>query len=78
MEHAPALNLSLSALAVSFGVFAAAAPTRAAGLWGWKHIDKLDPSKRNLYFRGYRAFGIILCLAGILFAIDSVTSSQYR
>ena len=78
MGNPPALNLSLSALAVAFGVFAATAPTRAAELWGWRHLDKLAPSQRDLYLRWYRAFGVILCVAGIFFAIDSVTFSRYR
>jgi hypothetical protein len=73
-----ALNLSLSAIAVVFGVFAATVPTRAAELWGWRHLDKLAPPRRTLYLRCYRAFGIILCLAGVFFAIDSVTFSQSR
>jgi hypothetical protein len=78
MGNVPALNLSLSALAVTFGIFAAAAPTKAAELWGSGRLDKLAPAQRHLYLRWYRAFGVILCLGGIFFAIDSATFSQYR
>ena len=78
MGNVPAVNLSLSALAVTFGIFAAAAPSKAAKLWGWTHFDKLAPAQRVLYLRWYRAFGIVLCLGGVFFAIDSLAFSPYR
>ena len=78
MGNVPAVNLSLSAIAVTFGVFAAAAPGKAVKLWGWSNFDKLTPAQRALYLRWYRAFGIVLCLGGVFFAIDSVAFSRYR
>lgn len=72
------MDLSLSALAVMLGLFAVASPTRAAELWGWRNFEKLAPQHRTLYLRWYRAFGIILCLGGMLFAVESLTLSQYH
>jgi hypothetical protein len=70
MEKVSAMNLLLSTVAVTVGLFVAASPTRAAQIWGWNHFDKLAPKHRALYLRWYRAFGIILCLGGVLFAVD--------
>ncbi len=78
MGNVPAVNLSLSALAVMLGIFAAAAPSKAVKLWGWRNFDKLAPTQRVLYLRWYRAFGIVLCLGGVFFAIDSVAFSPRR
>jgi hypothetical protein len=72
------MNLLLSAVAVTLGFFVAASPTRAAEIWGWSHLDKMAPEQRALYLRCYRAFGIILCLGGVLFAVDSMAFSKYH
>jgi hypothetical protein len=56
--------VSLAALAAGF--FAAVAPDRAAKIWGWKNLDQLGPASRRWYFRVYRTWGVLLCLAGIL------------
>jgi hypothetical protein len=56
----------VSASAVAFGIFVTVSPARAARVWGWKNIDQLSPAARAWYFRVYGAWGLILCLAGIL------------
>jgi hypothetical protein len=73
-----AINLSLSALAVMLGLFVMTSPTRAAEIWGWSHLNRLAPKQKTLYLRWYRTFGIVLCLGGMLFALDSITFSQYH
>ncbi|HEV2173777.1 MAG TPA: hypothetical protein VGR71_09430 [Nitrospira sp.] len=70
------MNLLLSAIAVTLGLFVVASPARAAEIWGWRHFDKLAPAQRALYLLWYRAFGIILCLGGMLFAIDNMVGVQ--
>jgi hypothetical protein len=66
------MNLLISTMAVALGIFAAASPTRATKVWGWKQFDQLGPRHRTLYLRCYRAFGVLLGFAGILFALDSL------
>jgi hypothetical protein len=73
MEKYRQMNLLLSSLAVTLGLFAAISPARAALIWGWRNLHELAPGRRALYLGCYRTFGIILCLAGILSAVDSNT-----
>ena len=73
-----AINLSLSAFAVMLGLFVMTSPTRAAEIWGWSHLNELAPKQKALYLRWYRTFGIVLCLGGVLFAVDSIAFSQYH
>jgi hypothetical protein len=68
------MNLLISTLALALGIFVATSPMRATKVWGWKQLDRLGPRRRTLYLRCYRAFGIFLGLAGILFALDSLLS----
>jgi len=72
------MNLLFSGVAVTFGLFVAASPARAADIWGWSHLDKLAPAQKALYLGCYRAFGIILCLGGVLFAVDTLAFSKYH
>lgn len=66
------MNLFIGTMAVALGIFVATSPMRATKVWGWKQFDQLGPRDRTLYLRWYRAFGILLGLAGILFALDSL------
>jgi len=72
------MNLLLSAVAVTLGLFVAASPERAAEIWGRSNLDKLAPQQRVLYLHCFRAFGIVLCLGGVLFTVDSVIFSKYH
>jgi hypothetical protein len=65
------VNLLVSAVAIALGVFIVVAPDRAAAIWGAERLAKLAPPRRFLFLGWYRAFGIILCLAAILFALDT-------
>lgn len=67
-----------SALAITFGLFAATSPARAARIWGWRNLVELPPGKQALYLLCYRVFGIVLCLGGVLFAIDNLVFSNYH
>jgi hypothetical protein len=66
------MNLLISTVALAFGIFAASSPMRATKVWGWKQLDQLEPRNKIRYLLWYRAFGIFLGLAGILFALDSL------
>jgi hypothetical protein len=66
--------LLVSAVAIALGVFATLAPDRAAAIWGSERLAKLTPPRRSLFLQSYRIFGVILCLAAILFALDSIAS----
>ncbi len=66
------MRLAVSILAVALGVFAAASPGRAANIFASGRLKVLPPRDRASYLGVYRAFGIILCLGGVLLAFDSL------
>lgn len=66
------MNLLVSAAAVALGVFITASPGRAAKIWGSEKLERLAPEHRASFLRWWRVFGILLCLAGVLFAVDSI------
>ena len=70
------MNLFISSMALALGIFVAAAPVRATKVWGWKEFDQLQPRDKTVYLRWYRAFGFLLGLAGILFALDSLLNAR--
>jgi hypothetical protein len=67
-----ALNLFMGAVAMALGVFVTMSPARAALIWSSERLEKLAPRKRVSFLRWYRVFGVLLCLAGVLYALDSV------
>jgi hypothetical protein len=71
------MNLFATIAAMALGVFVVASPERAASIWGWRQLDKLAPEQRSVYLRLYRAFGIILCLAGLLVALDHIAFASF-
>jgi hypothetical protein len=78
LRNVKKMNLFATIAAMAFGIFAVASPARAASIWGWRQLDKLAPEQRSLYLRLYRAFGIILCLAGLLVALDHIAFATYH
>jgi hypothetical protein len=72
------MNLLVSIVAVALGVFIAASPARAAKIWGRERLERLAPEHRVSFLRWYRTFGIVLCLGGTLFALDSIIFSNYH
>jgi hypothetical protein len=72
------LNLLVAGVAMALGAFAAASPRRAAEIWGAKRLERVAPERRPLFVRWYRAFGVLLWLAGALFAVESVVFSKYH
>jgi hypothetical protein len=72
------LTLLVSTVAMALGTFVAALPHRAAKIWGSQRLANLAPERRASFVRWYRAFGILLCLAGVLLAVDSIVSSNYH
>jgi len=66
------IGLAVSILAVTLGVFVPASPGRAANIFASGRLKALPPQDRASYLRSYRAFGIILCLGGVLLAFDSL------
>jgi len=72
IEAGGVMNLLVSAVGIALGVFIMVAPHRAATIWGSEHLEKFAPPRRSLFLQWYRAFGVILCLAAILFALDTI------
>lgn len=64
--------LFVSTFAVLIGAFVAASPAQAAKIWGPQKLENLAPAQRVSLLRWYRAFGILLCLGGVLFALDNM------
>jgi hypothetical protein len=73
-----AANLLVSTVTLVLGTFIAASPHRAAKIWGSQRLANLPPERRASLVRWYRALGILLCLAGTLFAVDSLVFSNYH
>jgi len=65
------MNFLAGAVTLALGVFVTFSPERAARVWG-RQLDTLAPAGRVLYLRCYRAFGVTLCLAGVLFAVETI------
>ena len=72
------LNLLVAGVAMAIGGFAAVSPRRAAEIWGAQRLERLAPERQPFLVRWYRAFGILLWVAGALFAVESVVFSKYH
>jgi len=66
------MNLLLSTAAVALGAFVAVSPARAARIWGSEFLARVTPPQKVWLLRTWRAFGILLCVGGVLSAIDSI------
>jgi len=73
-----AANLLVSIVALALGTFIAASPHRAAKTWGSQRLANLAPERRASFVRWYRAFGVLLCLTGVLLALESIVFSNYH
>jgi hypothetical protein len=73
-----AINLSVSAVAVALGAFVVMSPARAAKIWASERLERLAPQNRASFLRWWRVFGILLCLGGTLFALDSIAFVNYH
>ena len=73
-----AANLLVSIVAMALGTFVAASPHRAAKTWGSQRLANLAPERRASFVRWYRAFGVLLFLAGVLLGVDSIVFSNYH
>ncbi len=78
MSGATGLNLLVSTFTVALGAFVLASPSQASRIWGSEKLDRLAPAQRVLLLRWYRIFGALLCLEGLLFAVDSIGFSNYH
>jgi hypothetical protein len=67
----------VSTVTMALGTFVATSPLRAAKLWGSQRLANLAPERRASFVRWYRAFGILLSLAGVLVAVDGIVFSSY-
>ncbi len=72
------LNWLVSVVAVALGAFAGMSPVRAARIWGSERFDSLDPAERARFICWFRIFGILLLLAGLFFALDSIWQVNYE
>jgi hypothetical protein len=73
-----AANLLLSVVTIALGASIAASPRQAAKIWGSQRLAKLAPEHRAWFVDWYRAFGILLCLTGVLLAVDSIVFSNHQ
>jgi hypothetical protein len=73
-----AANFLVSAVTMALGTFVAASPDRAARIWGSQRLASLAPERRSSFIRWYRIFGILLCLSGVLLAVDGIGFSSYH
>jgi hypothetical protein len=73
-----ATYLLVSSVAMALRTFVAASPVRSAKTWGSKRLANLAPKRRATFVRWYRAFGILLFLTGLLFAVDGIVFSNYH
>ena len=73
-----ATYLLVSTVAMAIGAFLAASPVRAAKIWGSQRLTNLAPEHGASFVRWYRAFGILLFLAGVLVAVDGIVFSSYH
>lgn len=71
------LAVLISTVTIVLGVFVASSPQRAANIWGSQRLANLTPERRASFVRWYRAFGILLCLSGVLLALETIVSSNY-
>jgi len=71
------MDLIVSTVAFALGAFVAASPAHAARIWGSERLDKATPVQRGSLLRWYRVLGVLLCLGGMLLAVDNVVSAKY-
>jgi hypothetical protein len=72
------LTLLVSAVAMALGTFVVASPHRAAKIWGSQRLANLSPERRAWFVRWYRIFGTLLCLSGMLLAVDGMGFSSHQ
>ncbi len=65
------VTLFVSTVAIALGAFVAASPHRAARIWGSQRHANWASDHTVSFECWCRAFGILLCLAGILLLVDS-------
>jgi hypothetical protein len=66
------MNIVVSTLAFALGLFVASSPARAAQIWSSERLGKMTPQARVWYLRGYRMLGVLMSVAGLLFAFDTI------
>lgn len=66
------VNLVLGMVTSVLGFFVMASPERSARVWGRKQLGTLTFTGRTWYLRGFRMLGMLLCLAGVLVALESI------
>jgi hypothetical protein len=72
------MNFTVSLIAIVLGAYIIASPAGAARIWGSEKLEKMDRAQGVVFLRWFRLFGILLCLGGVLSAIDSAGFSKYH
>ena len=72
------MNVAVSAVTIVLGVFLSASPARAARIWGSEKLQRLSPAQEIVFVRWFRVLGVLICLGGVLFAIDSIGVARYH
>jgi hypothetical protein len=65
-----AMNVVVSTVTIATGIFFLVTPERAARVWGRRDLGAM--ANGAIYRRLYRTTGFLLCVAGLLFAIETV------
>lgn len=66
------MNIIVSTFALALGLFVSTSPGRAAQLWSSERLKKLTPGGKTWFLRCYRILGVMLSVAGLLFAFDTI------
>lgn len=66
------MNIVVSTAALALGLFVATAPAHAAKIWSSERLRKLTPGGKIWFLRCYRFLGVMLSVAGLLFAFDTI------
>jgi hypothetical protein len=70
------VTLFVSTVTVALGISVAVSPELWAKIWGGWQLDKMPQSRKTFYLRCYRTSGVLLCLAGILLAAETIWAAN--
>lgn len=64
------MNQLVGTAAIAIGIFFSVMPEQAARIWGRRDLTAM--AQGAVYRWLYRTLGVLLCLGGLLFAVESL------